>query len=80
MPAFVRHWDEVAKVPWLYNGESKEWISYEDPESMRLKGQYIAAQHLSGAMFWELSNDEGRLLDALRAGLGNAGPATSRRQ
>jgi chitinase len=75
MPGFLRHWDEVAKVPWLYNAESKEWISYEDPESMRLKGQYIAAQHLSGAMFWELSNDEGRLLDALRAGLGNAGAA-----
>jgi hypothetical protein len=26
-------------------------------------------------MFWELSNDDGPLLDALRAGLGSAGPA-----
>jgi hypothetical protein len=26
-------------------------------------------------MFWELSNDDGRLLEALRAGLGRAGPA-----
>jgi len=30
-----------------------------DPESVRLKGEYIAAQNLAGAMFWELSHDEG---------------------
>ena len=48
---------------------TKEWISYDDPESMRLKGEYIAAQKLSGAMFWELSKDGGALLDALRSGL-----------
>ena len=72
-PAFVRHWDDVAKVPWLYNAGTKEWISYDDPQSMRLKGEYIAAQRLNGAMFWELSNDDGPLLDALRVGLGLSG-------
>ena len=77
-PGYVRHWDDVAKVPWLYNADTKEWISYDDPESMTLKGEYIAAQHLAGAMFWELSNDDGRLLDALRAGLGQAGPTKKR--
>jgi chitinase len=68
-PGFVRYWDDVAKVPWLYNAETKEWITYEDPQSMRIKGEYVAAQTLGGAMFWELSNDDGTLLDALRAGL-----------
>lgn len=71
-PGFVRLWDDVAKVPWLYNAGTKEWISYDDPESMRIKGEYIAAQSLSGAMFWELSQDDGPLLDALRIGLGSA--------
>ena len=71
-PGYVRYWDDVAKVPWLYNAGTKEWISYEDPQSMRLKGEYIAAQNLGGAMFWELSHDDGRLLDALRSGLGAA--------
>jgi GH18 family chitinase len=37
---------------------------------MRLKGRYVVHQGLAGAMFWELSNDDGTLLDALRAGLG----------
>ncbi len=69
-PGFERHWDDVAKVPWLYNAVTKEWISYDDPESVRLKGEYVSSQNLSGAMFWELSNDDGRLLDALRTGLG----------
>jgi chitinase len=69
VPGYVRYWDDVAKVPWLYNADTKEWISYDDPESMRLKGEYIVAQNLAGAMFWELSNDDGPLLDALRAGL-----------
>ena len=74
-PGFVRYWDEVAKVPWLYNAQTKEWITYEDPQSMRIKGEYIAGQKLGGAMFWELSNDDGTLLDALREGLGLSGPA-----
>lgn len=77
---YARRWDDVAKVPSLYSAEAKHWITYEDPQSMRLKGEYIAAQKLGGAMFWELSNDNGELLDALRAGLGTPGPAlTSRR-
>jgi chitinase len=71
-PAFVRHWDDVAKVPWLYNEAAKEWVSYDDPQSVRLKGEYIAAEKLAGAMFWELSQDDGALLDALRAGLSSA--------
>jgi chitinase len=69
-PGYVRSWDDVAKVPWLYHSEKKEWITYEDPQSMRLKGEYVVAETLAGAMFWELSNDDGTLLDALRLGLG----------
>ena len=38
-PGYVRYWDDVAKVPWLYNADKKEWITYEDPQSMRLKGR-----------------------------------------
>jgi chitinase len=77
-PGFVRYWDDVAKVPWLYNAETKEWITYEDPQSMRIKGEYIAEQKLGGAMFWELSNDDGTLLDALRTGLGTGRPPASK--
>lgn len=69
-PAFVRTWDDVAKVPSLYNAQTKEWTSYDDPQSIQLKGEYIVSQKLAGGMFWELSHDDGDLLDALRTGLG----------
>jgi chitinase len=65
-----RTWDDIAKVPSLYNAATREWISYDDPQSVRLKGEYIRSEGLAGGMFWELSNDNGDLLDALRAGLG----------
>lgn len=69
-PGYVRYWDDIAKVPRLFNAETGHWISYDDPESMRLKGEYVASRKLGGVMFWELSHDRGALLNALRAGLG----------
>jgi GH18 family chitinase len=36
------------------------------------------AQQLAGAMFWELSSDDGTLLDALRAGPGLAAAAAEK--
>jgi len=69
-PGYVRYWDDIAKVPRLFNAETGHWISYDDPESMRLKGEYVASRKLGGVMFWELSHDRGALLDALRVGLG----------
>ena len=37
---------------------------------MTHKGRYVVEHQRGGVMFWELSNDDGRLLDALRSGLG----------
>ena len=41
---------------------------------MRLKRTDVDALNLAGAMFWELSNDDGTLLDARRSGLGLSAP------
>ena len=63
---FVRHWDDHAKAPYLWNSRSRTFISYDDPESIGIKAQYVKANHLGGMMFWELSeerNDE--LLDVI---------------
>jgi len=64
---FKRHWHEEARVPWLYDEARGIMISYDDPESLRLKAEYIARYKLGGAMFWELSADdkESSLLNAL---------------
>jgi len=63
---FVRHWDDRAKAPYLWNGTSRTFISYDDPQSIGIKAQYVKAHHLGGMMFWELSEDRNdELLDVI---------------
>lgn len=63
---FVRMWDSQAQAPYLWNKETRTFISYEDPESLRLKCAYIREKGLAGAMFWEYYGDKtGVLLDTL---------------
>lgn len=72
LPTFERHWHEEAEVPWLYDPESRTMLSYDDPESIGRKADYIKAEGLGGAMFWELSGDdtEWSLLRSIASRLG----------
>ena len=63
---FVRYWDSDAAVPYLYNAAAQIFVSYDDPQSMALKGQYAVDHKLAGIMFWDYSGDPtGTLLDAI---------------
>ena len=66
---FVRHWDPVAKAPFLYNATDSIFISYEDTVSVRMKTQYAAETGLGGIMFWSLGSDTPKdgLVDAIYA-------------
>ncbi|HDQ72651.1 MAG TPA: glycoside hydrolase family 18 protein [Chloroflexi bacterium] len=66
---YTRHWHPKAQVPWLYNPEARIFISYDDPESIGRKADYVNAHGLGGMMFWEYSSDDGALLDAIDARL-----------
>lgn len=58
--------DKTAHAPYLYNRETGEWISYDDPESVADKVRYAREHGLSGVMYWEHSCDPTRaLLDAM---------------
>lgn len=58
----------AAKVPYLYNAAAKVFVSYDDPEPMRLKANYVRRHHLAGVMFWEYFGDpSGSLLDTIDA-------------
>jgi len=68
---FTRYWDATADAPYLYNPEKQIFVSYEDPESLALKSNYLLDHHLGGIMFWDYSSDpSGALLDAIDKGLG----------
>ena len=67
---YTRFWDESAKAPYLWNGDSSIFISYEDAESIKYKIDYLKEKGISGVMFWEYSDDyENRLLDAIYTNL-----------
>jgi chitinase len=64
---FVRHWDPIAKAPFLYNPTDSIFISYEDTVSIRLKTEYAINTGLGGIMFWSLNSDTPKdgLVDAI---------------
>jgi chitinase len=71
---FVRFWDPVASAPSLYNSEKHIFVSYEDPESLSVKCNYVLKNKLGGMMFWDYSGDPtGVLLGAINKGLHSNG-------
>lgn len=57
---YQRYFHPQSKVPWLFNGST--FLTYEDPESIESKTEYIKSKALGGAMVWELSQDPDRVL------------------
>ena len=73
--AFERRWDRAAQAPFLWSREKKMLVTYDDPESLRVKSRYIVEHGLAGAMFWEYYADStGALLGALFAELRSRRP------
>ncbi|HEX8955846.1 MAG TPA: glycoside hydrolase family 18 protein [Burkholderiaceae bacterium] len=67
---FVRYWNERALAPYLFNTDTGEFVSYDDPESLGHKIDYIKSHGLGGAMFWEFTGDrKGVLQNKLARGL-----------
>ena len=65
-----RHWDEEAQVPWLWNAKERRMVSYDDPQSLRIKADYVKQQGLGGIMYWEQRGDDNeQLLDVLHGAL-----------
>lgn len=63
---FTRYWDPVSRVPWLFNADTRTFVSYEDEQSIAGKCRYVLDHKLGGIMFWNLENDpEGKLLGAI---------------
>ena len=70
---YKRYWNDRAKVPFLYNAENGNFITYDDEESYGYKTDFIQSNGLSGAMFWDFSGDSNQtLLNKLAADLGFA--------
>jgi len=65
-PGFVRHWDDKAKAPLLFNEETRQLVAYDDEESVKLKCAYVKEHGMAGVMFWQYFSDpNGYLLSAI---------------
>jgi chitinase len=64
-PRYVRHWEASAKVPWLYDALNGTWITYDDPQSVRAKVDYMREHNLGGIIIWEIAADDGQLIRAV---------------
>ncbi len=67
---WIRYWDDVSKVPWLYNSTRKEMLTYDDAESLTLKTTFAMSKNLGGMMIWEIDADyENELTNAVYAAM-----------
>lgn len=71
---YTRYWDAAASVPYLYSDEKREFVSYEDPESLALKCAYVRRKGLAGVMFWDYTGDPtGALLNTINTAFYGSG-------
>ena len=66
--------DKKVEAAWSYDHKSRELVSYDNVDSIRLKAEYIQSKSLGGAFFWEAAGDkmgEGSLVGTMAGYLGN---------
>jgi len=54
---YKRYWDAQSHVPYLYSASKGEFLTYDDPQSVKDKVNYIQQQNFGGAIIWDLSGD-----------------------
>jgi len=59
-----RYWDNECKAPYIYDSETGLFISYDDPESIGCKFDYVVSKKLAGIMCWQTGQDNGDLTQA----------------
>lgn len=71
LQGFEQKWDDEAKAHYLVNAQGELVLTFETPESIALKCDYVHGQGLLGAMYWEYAGDTegGVLRDAVYKGI-----------
>ncbi|KAJ1728907.1 hypothetical protein LPJ72_005243 [Coemansia sp. Benny D160-2] len=65
---WVRAWDDTTKTPWLFNPNIKQFVSYDDPQSIAAKIDYAKSKGIAGAMVWSMYMDyNGELLNSIHS-------------
>ncbi len=54
---YKRYWDKDAQAAYLWNADTKTFISYEDEASIKAKAKYIKKNKYGGIFFWQYTAD-----------------------
>jgi chitinase len=57
LPAFKQYRDKNAKADYIYNADTREFITYDDEWSVKKKCKYAKSKNMGGVMFWEYDSD-----------------------
>lgn len=67
---WIRYWDSVSLTPWLYNPDSKMFISYDDKDSIQAKVDFVKSKRLRGVTVYDVTMDSNsELMDVVRNAL-----------
>ena len=55
---WVKYRDPIAKVPYLYNSSTKQFLTYEDETSLQDRINYINDNGYGGLIVWDCSGDD----------------------
>ena len=62
-------YDEQAEAAYVWNRTSGKLITYDNPRSVKVKGQYVRQHNFAGLFGWEIDADNGDILNAMHEGL-----------
>ncbi|XP_071546109.1 endochitinase-like isoform X2 [Panulirus ornatus] len=54
--SWVDRYDDIGLVPFTHKDD--QWVGYEDPDSLKLKMDYVKEMGLLGAMTWAIDQDD----------------------
>lgn len=57
-PDCYTKWHNTSKVPFAYCPSEEVFVSYDDPQSVKIKANYARQKCLNGVFFWRLSGDD----------------------
>lgn len=57
-PGWQKFRDPIARTPYLYNAGTKQFITYEDEQSLQERVDYVNTNGYGGVMFWDASGDD----------------------
>ncbi|OPA74242.1 glycoside hydrolase [Paenibacillus selenitireducens] len=59
---YIRYWNEASKVAYVYNPDTKVFITYNDKETMAYTAAMLKSLDLAGVMSWEVHGDKNKTL------------------